>query len=604
MANSSLNVSSLDFDTLKSNLKSFLSNQSVFKDYDFEGSNINVLLDVLSYNSYLNSFYLNMVASEMFLDSAQKYDTVVSHAKELNYVPISTSSSQANISVTFETVGLSGKLTVPKGTRFSGTNSNNSFEFVTRDSYVVFSANNTYQANLEVYEGSYFQDSFIFDTTQETLLFKLSNKNIDLDSLTVKVTENNGANVYYFSRAENLFRVNKDSEVFFVQAADNNLYEILFGDDVLGRKPQHLSTITAEYIVNNGKSSDGVTKFGIIDDISNINYGRVNVPKITTLTKSSGGSDQESLTSVKYNAPRHFAAQYRAISTDDYASIILSKFGGRISDIVVYGGQELEPKQYGRVVLSLKYAEGTIVPDYIKNEIQNYLLDYVALPNRVIIKDPEYLYCKIDSIIQYDKTVTTKFPNDIKSVVLNAIKGFSEDHLEKFGKDFRYSKFVAHIDNSDTSITSNNTEVKIIKKIYPLLNFETSYVIEYNNAAEYEGIYPGKSMSDEPVLTSSGFTYVSSDGTEYTNSYIQDNSQGTLIVYTYINSIYTVLNDNIGTIDYDTGIVKLNKLKVSYYSNNISLYLNPRDKDIIINKSKILLIDLNDVNIELVETVR
>ena len=604
MANSSLNVSSLDFDTLKSNLKAFLSNQSVFKDYDFEGSNINVLLDVLSYNSYLNSFYLNMVASEMFLDSAQKYDTVVSHAKELNYVPISTSSSQANISVTFETVGLSGKLTVPKGTRFSGTNSNNSFEFVTRDSYVVFSANNTYQANLEVYEGSYFQDSFIFDTTQETLLFKLSNKNIDLDSLTVKVTENNGANVYYFSRAENLFRVNKDSEVFFVQAADNNLYEILFGDDVLGRKPQHLSTITAEYIVNNGKSSDGVTKFGIIDDISNINYGRVNVPKITTLTKSSGGSDQESLTSVKYNAPRHFAAQYRAISTDDYASIILSKFGGRISDIVVYGGQELEPKQYGRVVLSLKYAEGTIVPDYIKNEIQNYLLDYVALPNRVIIKDPEYLYCKIDSIIQYDKTVTTKFPNDIKSVVLNAIKGFSEDHLEKFGKDFRYSKFVAHIDNSDTSITSNNTEVKIIKKIYPLLNFETSYVIEYNNAAEYEGIYPGKSMSDEPVLTSSGFTYVSSDGTEYTNSYIQDNSQGTLIVYTYINSIYTVLNDNIGTIDYDTGIVKLNKLKVSYYSNNISLYLNPRDKDIIINKSKILLIDLNDVNIELVETVR
>ena len=604
MANSSLNVSSLDFDTLKSNLKSFLSNQSVFKDYDFEGSNINVLLDVLSYNSYLNSFYLNMVASEMFLDSAQKYDTVVSHAKELNYVPISTSSSQANISVTFETVGLSGKLTVPKGTRFSGTNSNNSFEFVTRDSYVVFSANNTYQANLEVYEGSYFQDSFIFDTTQETLLFKLSNKNIDLDSLTVKVTENNGANVYYFSRAENLFRVNKDSEVFFVQAADNNLYEILFGDDVLGRKPQHLSTITAEYIVNNGKSSDGVTKFGIIDDISNINSGRVNVPKITTLTKSSGGSDQESLISVKYNAPRHFAAQYRAISTDDYASIILSKFGGRISDIVVYGGQELEPKQYGRVVLSLKYTEGTIVPDYIKNEIQNYLLDYIALPNRVIIKDPEYLYCKIDSIIQYDKTVTTKFPNDIKSIILNAIKGFSEDHLEKFGKDFRYSKFVAHIDNSDTSITSNNTEVKIIKKIYPLLNFETSYVIEYNNPAEYEGVYPGKSLTDEPVLTSSGFTYVSSDGTQYTNCFIQDDSKGSLVVYTYINSIYTILNDNIGTIDYDTGVVKINKFKVSYYNNNISLYLNPRDKDIIINKSKILLIDLNDVNIELVETVR
>jgi hypothetical protein len=596
MANSSLTVSSLDFDTLKDNLKSFLSNQSAFKDYDFEGSNINVLLDVLSYNSYLNSFYLNMVASEMFLDSAQKYDTVISHSKELNYVPISSSSSQADISITFETVGLNGVLTIPKGTKFSGTNSNNSYQFVTRETNVVYSGNNTYTANLTIHEGSYFKDSFIFDETEENLLLKLSNKNIDLDSLTVTVSENNGANVYTFARAETLFRLTKNSEVFFVQGSDTNSYEIVFGDNILGRKPQHLSTIVAEYVVNNGEKSNGIAKFGLNGDLSKINSGQVNVSNIVTLKNSNNGADQETIDSIKYNAPRHFAAQYRAISTDDYASIILSKFGGKVSDVIIYGGQELEPKLYGRVVVSLKPTNSTVASDTLKNEIKNYLLDYIALPNRIIISDPETFYCKIDTTVQYDSKTGNKTINQIKNILAQDIIDFSKDHLEKFGNDFRYSKFVAHIDSSDDNITSNDTHVKLVKQLTPSLNVSTPISINFNNSSEKD--------IDDLVLTSDPFTYVSSDGTKYPLAQLKDDSNGTIIVFTVTNGKEAIINSKIGTIDYMTGKVVLSNFKVSSYNNHISVYYNTTNKDIIATKNMILYFSPIYTSINVIEVVK
>lgn len=596
MANSSLNVSSLDFDILKNNFKNYLSNQSVFKDFDFEGSNINVLLDVLTYNSYLNSFYLNMVASEMFLDSAQKYDTVVSHSKELNYVPISSSSSQANIQVTFQTSGLNGALTIPKGTKFSGTNSNNSYEFVTREQTVCFSGNDTFVANLTIYEGSYFQDTFIYDETQENLLFKLSNKNIDLDSLTVKVYENNGADIYTFKRAENLFRLTKDSEIFFVQGADNNLYEIVFGDNILGRKPQHLAAIVAEYVVNNGKDADGVTKFGLVDDLSVENSGAVNASGITTITKSHDGFNQETIQSIKYNAPRHFAAQYRAISSDDYASIVLSKFGGKISDVIIYGGQDLEPKQYGRVVVSLKPNSGVNVSETLKNEIKNYLLDYVAIPNRVIISDPDTFYCKIETTVQYNTKSGSKTVSQIRSDIAAEIINFGQDHLEKFGNDFRYSRFVSHIDLIDEFITSNDTDVKLVKRITPTINTTTTYEINFNNMSEED--------IDDLVLTSDSFTYVTPDGIEYADCKMKDNILGTIVIYKIINGIETILNPSAGTINYDTGRIVLSNFKTSSYNNYISLFYSTQNKDIIASRNMILYFAPEYITINVIETIK
>lgn len=294
MANSSLTLSSLDFDTLKNNLKKFLSSQDIFKDYNFEGSNINVLLDVLSYNSYLNSFYLNMIASEMFLDSAQKYDSIVSHAKELNYVPRSASHSVADISFTLETKDLNNKLTIPKGTKFYGTNSNGTFNFVTDQISTYVSVNDTFSvANLLIKEGSYFQDSYIMNYDLENQRFLISNKNIDISSISVNVSENYGANVTEFQKVNTLYNLDTFSNVYFIQAAENNLYEITFGDGLFGRRPLNEALITVKYIITNGSDGNGVKAFSLSDDLGFLNGGTANPSTITVNRESQGGANQE-----------------------------------------------------------------------------------------------------------------------------------------------------------------------------------------------------------------------------------------------------------------------------------------------------------------------
>lgn len=604
MANNSLNLSSLDFDTLKGNFKEYMKSQSVFKDYNFDGSNISVLLDVMAYNSYLNSFYLNMVASEMFLDSAQKYESVVSHAKELNYAPRSAHASVANISFTVETSGIGNKLTIPKGTRFFGFNSNGSFNFVTDQTTSYVSSNSTFTVNnLQINEGTYFQDSFIVDYDNETQRFLLSNRNIDTTSITVIATETGIGNTE-FTKRDTLFGLDDTSEIYFLQGAENNKYEIVFGDGLFGRKPLNGSTITVSYIVTNGSEGNGVENFTLSDDLAATNGGQITASDITVITSSLSGANQESIDSVRFSAPRYFATQQRAVSSDDYASLVVTKFGGQVDDVIIYGGQELEPKLYGRVIVSVKPSGSTIAPDYLKNEIVNYLQDFIALPNRVKISDPDYFYIKINTEVQYNTRSGNKSLSEISSVVLDAVTNFSNDHLEKFGNDFRYSRLVTHIDSSDTYITSNDTKVYLIKKIAPKLNFATSFDISFNNAAEQEGVYDGVAYPDERVLSSTAFTYIDNDNNVWPISFMEDDALGNIIVYKFINNEKYVINDSIGSINYTTGRVTITNLKVSEYVNNISLYLSTLNKDIIASKNMILTIDPNDIEISVKETVK
>jgi hypothetical protein len=616
MANSSLTLSSLDFDSLKNNFKEFLKTQSVFKDYDFNGSNMNVLLDVMSYNSYLNAFYLNMVASEMFLDSAQKYDSIVSHAKELNYLPRSTRSSVGEVNLQFNTVGVSS-LTVPKGTRFTGINSNGSYTFTTSESKVLTSSNTNFSvANLQVFDGDYFQDSYVVDYDIENQQFLISNRNVDISSVTVNVVENNGQSNTEFKRVDSLFGLNDRSEIFFLQGTQNNLYEVTFGDGLFGRKPLNSATIVINYRVAVGPSADGVTEFILIDNLNDSNEGDILEETITTAVASAGGAEQESIESIRFAAPRYFATQQRAITNDDYSSLIIANFGGEISDVAVYGGQEIEPKLYGRVIVSLKPAGGTVAPDYVKSNIINYLQEYIPLPNRVVITDPDYLYCSIKSEIQYDVTVTSKTSEDIEVVVRSAIDEYSSSNLEKFGNDLRYSRLISAIDNSDVSITSNDTELRIIKRISPLPNTPATYTIDvgnpfyydstgYNDSAQHTLIHENETDArfTHASLISSTFTYNSTDGKVYPLSFFEDDTQGNIRVYTYVGSDIIPL-EKVGSIDYVNGKFELSNINIAEYSNYVSIYLRSRLKDIIANKNKIILIDQNDVNISVVETRR
>jgi hypothetical protein len=617
MANSSLTLSSIDFDTLKSNFKEFLKTQSIFKDYDYDGSNINVLLDIMSYNSYLNAFYLNMVASEMFLDSAQKYDSVISHAKELNYVPRSTRSSAAEVSLVINTIGINGKLTMPKGTRFIGVNSNGSFTFTTDEAKVFVSTNSVYTiSNLQIYDGDYLNDSYIVDYSIENQLFLISNKNVDTNSITVNVVENNGSTNTNFTKAETLFGLNDQSNVYFLQGTQNGQYEITFGDNLFGRKPVNGAAINISYRVASGIESDGISQFTLSDDLGPINNGTTDVSSLTLVMASSSGAAQETIDSVRFAAPRYFATQQRAVSSNDYTALILNNFGGEISDVVVYGGQETEPKLYGRVIVSLKPASGTIAPNYIKNEITNYLQEYIALPNRILINDPDYTFCSVFSEVQYNKNTTTKTAEEIKLAALTAITEYSRNNLEKFDNDLRYSRLVSDIDNADTSIISNDTELRIIKRINPNFNQKTTYNITVGNVLYYDStIYSNNeqhkllhdseidSRTTHATLISSRFTYNATDGKVYELAFFEDDAQGNVVLFAPTeNEIFPV--ETVGSINYATGEITLNNINVANYTNYISLYFRSRFKDIAASQNKIIVIDPSDVSVSIVETIQ
>lgn len=615
MANSALTLSSIDFDTLKQNFKEFLKTQSVFKDYDFDGSNINVLLDVMSYNSYLNAFYLNMVASEMFLDSAQKYDSVISHAKELNYVPRSTRSSAAEVEVVLSTTGIDGKINVPKGTKFSGTNANGNFTFTTDEAKVFVSGNSTFTlANLQIYEGDYFNDSYVVDYSIENQQFPISNRNVDTNSITVNVIENNGLTNTAFTKATTLFGLNDRSNVYFLQGAQNNQYEVVFGDGLFGRKPLNGAVIALNYRVASGPIADGINSFNLADDLGPINSGSTTVQSYTVISSSSSGAEQETIDSVRFAAPRYFATQQRAVSSDDYSALVLNNFGGEISDVIVYGGQEAEPKLYGRVIVSLKPASGTIATDYIKNKISNYLLEYIALPNRVLINDPDYFYCSVFSEVQYNQNLTTKTAEEIRSNVLTTIKNYSLNNLEKFGKDLRYSRLVSDIDETDLSIVSNDTDLRIIKRINPNFNQKTSYKIIIGNVLYYDAtsfsdneqhklLHDSEldSRTTHATLISSRFTYNATDGKVYELAFFEDDANGNVVLYAPIGEDILPI-EAVGTINYATGEIILNELNVADYTNHISLYLRSRFKDIFASQNRIIIIDPNDVNVSAVET--
>jgi len=614
MANSSLTLSSIDFDTLKTNFKEFLKTQSVFKDFDYEGSNINTLLDVMSYNSYLNSFYLNMAASEMFLDSAQQYDSIVSHAKELNYIPRSAASSSANVTLTMETSGITGAMIVPKGTRFSGTNSNGVFVYTTNEAQSITSGNTTYTlSDLTIKEGDYLSDTYVVDGDIERQQFLINTVDVDTSSITVHLIENNGASNTEYTKKETLFGLGSDSEIFFIQASQNNLYEIVFGDGTFGKKPTNGSTVLINYRVSTGADADGINIFTLLDDLGPTNSGVVSSYQLTVNQNSGGGSAQEDAESIRFAAPRYFATQQRAVTNDDYSSLVLAEFSDTIDDVNVYGGQELETKLYGRVAIALNPIYGEIVPDYIKTDVKKYLEDYIALPNRVVLTDPEYIYCSLKVAAEYDIKVTDKSHADIASLISSKISAFTKSNLEKFGKDLRMSKLVCDIDAADSSVTSNFTINRAIKRIAPLLNVNTTFDIQIGNAFDYDQtrfitseLHSSSHSSDFDLISShatvlsSFFTYTSKAGGSYQLAFIEDDD-GVLGVY-YNSGSDVIKIDDIGTVDYTTGRITINDLNVSSYTDYISLYCRILGGDIRASQNKILVIDPADVSITVTET--
>jgi hypothetical protein len=598
MANTSATYVDLDFDTAKASLKQFLKGNAIFKDYDFEGSNLNILLDLLAFNTHKNAFYTNMALSEAFLDSAQTRSSIASHAKDLNYLPVSFRSSKARVSTTFTASGLSQPYIIEKGSSFSTIVKSQTYTFSIPETVTVGSSNTTFTFETDIYEGYYVKDTYIYLETEDVQTFKITNRTVDTSSLTVAVYEDDSVVPTIFKRADTLLGLTDQSEVFFLQPTGNGYYEIVFGDNIFGRKPKAYSQLVLDYRISAGSASNGAKSFAINFDPTGSGE-LTSISSVTTIDIAANGGENQTVDSIKLYAPRYFASQQRAVANDDYSSLVLSNFSTTISDCAIYGGETLEPKQYGRVVIALKPVTGSIAPDIVKQQVEEYLLKYVSLPTRVIISDPENFYCKINSTVQYDTALATKTQSEIENAVLNTILQYSSDNLEKFNGDFRYSKFVKQIDDADGSITSNDTNVWMIKKLQPATFTFNTFEIEFGNT-------PHEFLANRPVLTTSAFTYVdpNDESTEYALSYIENDTTGKLSVYTYINNVKTVLNSNIGTLDSSTGKAVINKMMVGFYGTSLNVYLELSAKDVVINKSSILTIDLEDIDVSAIGTNR
>lgn len=590
MANSSIVLTNLDFDTIKTTFKSYLQSQERFNDYDFDGANINVLLDILAYNTYHNAFYLNMVGNEMFLDSAQLRDSVVSHAKELNYVPQSFRSAQANVDIYIKSTDTTKRsIVIPKGTSFTSRLLDKNYTFSVDENIIINEysiLNNTVTftgKNITLYEGFYVNDTYTYTYGSPAKLI-ISNKNVDISSVTITVVEDSGSSTLVYKRATSMFDLTKDSQVFFIQGAESDSYEIVFGDGVTGRRPKNNSIISIEYRISNGELPNGCNRFVPDSPIQ----GETNID-VQTNSPAAGGSVYETVESIKYNAPRHFTSQERAITTEDYETLLKLNFP-EINTVTAYGGEDLNPPQFGKVYVSVDLKEVDALPDIKKQEYYRFLKPRSPVSIDPVFVDPEYTYLGITSKVNYNVNITALTADDIKTIAGSAILLYAENNLNNFNRTFRYSKLVQAIDNAQVSIISNETDVTIIKIITPELNRFLTFDISYNIPLTVE--------QQTTQLTNQFSVYSSFIQYKGIKSFIRDNGSGLLNV---LSASTEAVIDTVGTIDYDTGLLQFSNIKIdSYFGAGIKFYAYPRNKDISTINNVILNIIEEDLAINVV----
>ena len=582
-------VSNLDFQQIKASLKEYLRSQTDFTSYDFEGSSMNVLLDVLSYNTYYTAFNANMVVNELFLDSATIRDNVVALAKQLGYKPKSKTAPEAKItfSVAFPQNAPVTAL-LRKGTGFTTSYEDNLYSYVAVEDQTAPVENGVaYFDSIPVYEGTLITSSFVVNenTSQR---FILQNANIDIDSIRVKVfNSQQGTAFTFYEYSDNILNVNPDSKVFFLEEIADERYEMFFGDDVLGRKLKNNEFIEISYLSTNGPDTNGAKIFtfaGILTDIFG-GGGYTTTVTIGNIQQSVGGSNIESISKIKFNAPKYFATQDRAVTAQDYAAIIRSLYPA-VSDIITYGGEEDLPPEYGKVKIVIKPEQAATLSSTTKKDLESKLKKYMVASVTPEIIDPSILYVEVISNIFYNSSKTTQKPEQIISKVVSGLTSYlGESGTEKFNGKFRYSKFVSTIDNSDVSINSNSTSVTLRKDFYPQINSSSFYEICYQNVFDKD--------CNGSTVQSSGFKV-----TEFPafTVYFEDRD-GVIVLYRLDNLTgeKITLNDSLGTVDYAEGEIKLYNLTIvkgTLNDNRVQIRVQPKNLDVVALREVYLDVDL------------
>ncbi len=586
-------LNNLDFRDIKSTLKEYLRAESDFTDYDFEGSTLSQLLDVLAYNTYYTAFNTNMVVNELFLDSASLRDNVVSLAKQLGYTPKSITASKAKVNFNVNIPNNAPDYVLLKeGTGFLTNYDDTTYQFVATKDFKAEVANGVAQfEDIEIVEGTLVTTNTTFSTAVKGQKFKIENSKADINTLTIKVFNNaNSTDADEWKKADNILdpTVNSESKVYFVSEIEDENYEVVFGDGVLGKALGNGNVVQMSYVVTHGKEVNGAKTFtfgGVLSDASTTLTVPFNVTGITTIDKAYGGEDIESVAKIKYLAPKFFSSQNRAVTSSDYEVIARNVYPA-ISDIIVFGGEEQVPPDYGKVFIAIKPNDASFLSAYTKNQIVNDLKRYSVGSVRPVLVDPSILFVELDSKIFFDGNMTELLPQQVAG---NAAKGITEylktSQTEKFNGKFRYSKFISVIDESDRAIKSNLTSVTLRKDFYAQLNSSSFYEICYQNAFKVD--------CDDPVVSSTGFITL-----EYPNytTYLEDRS-GKIVLYRLdpVSGEKIVLDDSLGDVDYAKGEIMLYDLTLiqgSFSDNRIELRVKPASNDVTVLREVYLDVDV------------
>jgi hypothetical protein len=583
-----LDISQLDFDGIKDNLKTFLSQQDEFTDYNFEGAGMNVLLDVLAYNTHYLGYNANMLANEMYLDSADQRSSVVSLAKQVGYTPKSATSSKATIDVVVNNA-TGASLTMSRGTKFTTTVDGTSYSFVNNSNISISPIDGVYKfSNLDIYEGTYLNYKYTASSSDEDQRFIIPNDNVDTTTLTVKIQESasdSTTNTYTLSTG--VTGIDSTSKVYFLQEVENGRYEVYFGDGVLGQAVADGNIVILDYITCNRDEANGASIFTLSDSV-----GGFNNVTITTLNVAEDGDDPETIKSIKYNAPRDYSAQDRAVTAEDYKVLVKSIYANAQS-VQVYGGEDAAIPDYGKVYISIKAKSGSNLTIATKVSLVASLKSYAVASVVPVIIDPETTYIILDTTFKFDSNLTTKDISTLQTNVSTAISIYNVNTLENFTGMFRYSAVTKTIDDSDVSILSNITKVKMYKFITPTLNNGIKYTLSFNNA--FYNPHSGHNSSGGGIVSSTGFKISGDDTNEH---FLDDDGAGNIRVYYLSGTTRIYTNSTYGTIDYTNGEIILTSANITSISNvdgavstRVRITTLPSSNDVIPVRNQVLSID-------------
>tara|TARA_B110000503_G_scaffold57757_1_gene92480 strand:+ start:2434 stop:4317 length:1884 start_codon:yes stop_codon:yes gene_type:complete len=611
MANPKTPITELDFDGIKGQLRSYLETQTQFKDYNFDGSNMSVLLDVLAFNSYQNNFYTNMALNEMFLDSAVLKNSIVSHAKELNYIPRSRKSAKATLYVVIQDLAREdATITIPKYSQFKVNHQGESFSFVTDKMYtarkvlstdinpqtgVVFDAGAFVADSVDVYEGemlsSFQREGFIVDADGVLRVF-LTNNEVDTDSIVVFVDAEATDDANVFTRANTIYGVNPTDKVFYLEPYLDEKYSIYFGKNMFGLQPEEFEDVRVRYRICSGTEPNGAGK----DSSFSGSFIENATISAYTLAAASGGSERESMDSIRYFAPKALQVQERAVTSKDY-EVLLQQAFPEISAVSAYGGEQLDPPQFGRVAVSVYLNDDTqIISSTLSNSYLAYLKERAPLGIEPIFKQTEFVYGDMEVIVNYSKKNTEKGVAELETLVRAAIQKYSDDNLEGFDKTLRRSKISGIIDGLDAGILSSEIVVLPVIEYSPPLNFNTNPTFRFETPLVRPYVFNAANgfTNFKPAVKSTPFDI------NGTCVYFQDDGLGNIMIITDEATNPQIINPTAGTIDYDKGEVKLTNFKVETFTGSaIKVSAKTIDNDVVAPKGRVFILRDTDVKVVL-----